>query len=283
MRINEALKRGSKKLKKSSTPVLDSRLLMAKVLSFTQEKVLLNYNMKLIPKFKQQFFKLIARRELMEPIAYIIGKQEFYGLEFYVDNNVLIPRPETELVVDTVLSDYNTRLTNEKVCMVELGIGSGAISIALASQIIGAEITALDICDKALEIASDNSRTHNVSSQIKFIKSDWYTNLSDKKYNYIVSNPPYISKDEKSNMAKETVLYEPDLALYATDNGFATYKVIINSAYKYLKSNGRLILEIGYSQKKKLTTILHEYQFEIISIKRDLAGLDRVIVAKKCV
>lgn len=283
MQLKEALKVGTKKLDKSSTPVLDSRLLMAKVLSSTQEKVLLNYNMNLSSELKQEFFKLIARRELMEPIAYIIGKQEFYGLEFYVDKNVLIPRPETELVVDTVLSDYNNRFAGKKVHIVELGVGSGAISIALATQIIAAEITALDICDKALEIASNNSWTYNVSSQIKFIKSNWYSNLGNEKYDYIVSNPPYISKDEKNVMAKETVLYEPELALYANDNGFAAYKTIINSAHKYLKSNGRLVLEMGYAQKDELTTMLHEYQFEIISIKQDLSDLDRVIIAKKCV
>lgn len=283
MQLKEALKVGTKKLDKSSTPVLDSRLLMAKVLSSTQEKVLLNYNMNLSSELKQEFFKLIARRELMEPIAYIIGKQEFYGLEFYVDKNVLIPRPETELVVDTVLSDYNNRFAGKKVHIVELGVGSGAISIALATQIIAVEITALDICDKALEIASNNSWTYNVSSQIKFIKSNWYSNLGNEKYDYIVSNPPYISKDEKNVMAKETVLYEPELALYANDNGFAAYKTIISSAHKYLKSNGRLVLEMGYAQKDELTTMLHEYQFEIISIKQDLSDLDRVIFAKKCV
>lgn len=283
MQLKEALKVGTKKLDKSSTPVLDSRLLMGKVLSSTQEKVLLNYNMNLSSELKQEFFKLIARRELMEPIAYIIGKQEFYGLEFYVDKNVLIPRPETELVVDTVLSDYNNRFAGKKVHIVELGVGSGAISIALATQIIAAEITALDICDKALEIASNNSWTYNLSSQIKFIKSNWYSNLGNEKYDYIVSNPPYISKDEKNVMAKETVLYEPELALYANDNGFAAYKTIISSAHKYLKSNGRLVLEMGYAQKDELTTMLHEYQFEIISIKQDLSDLDRVIIAKKCV
>jgi len=280
MQIREALKEASRKLHKSSTPDLDARLLLSTATASTYEQLLLNYDKELPVDLKKKFFNLVARRESMEPVAYIIGKQEFYGLDFIVNKNVLIPRPDTELLVDIVINDCNRRSADKAITILELGVGSGAISITLATQIVTSEITALDISNDALEVARTNAQIHNVQKQVNFIKSDWYASLDAEKYDYIVSNPPYISQREKGQIAKETYVFEPDLALYASDDGLAAYKVIIASAHRYLKPHGKLILEIGYLQKEALINIFKKYAFTELDIKQDLAGYDRVIIAK---
>lgn len=280
MQIREALKEASRKLHKSSTPDLDARLLLSTATASTYEQLLLNYDKELPVDLKKKFFNLVARRESMEPVAYIIGKQEFYGLDFIVNKNVLIPRPDTELLVDIVINDCNKRSADKAITILELGVGSGAISITLATQIVTSEITALDISNDALEVAKANAQIHNVQEQVNFIKSDWYASLGAEKYDYIVSNPPYISQGEKGQIAKETYVFEPDLALYASDDGLAAYKSIIASAHRYLKPYGKLILEIGYLQKEALINIFKKYAFTELDIKQDLAGYDRVIIAK---
>ena len=280
MQIREALKEASRKLHKSSTPDLDARLLLSTATASTYEQLLLNYDKELPVDLEKKFFNLVTRRESMEPIAYIISKQEFYGLDFIVNKNVLIPRPDTELLVDAVINDCNRRSADEAITILELGVGSGAISITLATQIITSEITALDISNDALEVARTNAQIHNVQEQVIFIKSDWYASLGAEKYDYIVSNPPYISQGEKKQIAKETCIFEPDLALYASNDGLAAYKVIIASAHRYLKPHGKLILEIGYLQKEALIDILKKYAFTELDIKQDFAGYDRVIIAR---
>ena len=280
MQIREALKHAAGKLVKSSTPSLDARLLLGTAMAATYEQILLNYDQELDVAQESCFSELVARRQLMEPIAYIIGKQEFYGRDFIVDKNVLIPRPETELLVDIVVNDYNRHLANKSVEILELGSGSGAICISLACEIMAAEITVVDISDAAINISKANAKKHGVLQQINFVKSNWYNNLLVKQYDYIVSNPPYVSRSEKDQMAEETYIFEPDLALYAADNGLSSYKEIIGSAYKYLTPNGKLILEIGYLQKKSIIEILQEHKFLNLNIYQDLAGHDRAIVAK---
>jgi len=283
MQIREALKEASKKLHKSSTPELDARLLLGIAMNVTYEQLLLSYDKELSVDSEEEFFKLVTRRESMEPIAYIIGRQEFYGLDFIVNKNVLIPRPDTELLVDIMINDCNQRLNDEAITILELGVGSGAISITLAAQIITSKITALDISSSALKVAKTNAEIHNVLEQVNFIKSNWYSGLGAEKYDYIVSNPPYISQGEKDQMSEETYIFEPDIALYASDNGLAAHKIIIASAHKYLKPCGKLVLEIGYLQKEAITNILREHAFTEPNVKQDLAGRDRVIIARQCV
>jgi len=280
MQIREALKKAADQLVKSATPTLDARLLLTMAISATYEQILLNYDKELDTTSEIAFFELITRRQLMEPIAYIIGKQEFYGREFVVDKNVLIPRPETELLVDIIVNDYNRHLANKSVEILELGSGSGAICISLACEIITAEITASDISDAALNVAKINAKKHNVAQQITFVKSDWYDNLPVKQYDYIVSNPPYISRTEKNQIAEETYLFEPDIALYAEEGGLSSYKAIISNAAKYLKPDGKLILEIGYLQKASIIEILQRHKFLNCTAWQDLAGYDRVIITE---
>jgi release factor glutamine methyltransferase len=278
MQIREALKLAIIQLSHSSTPSLDARLLLGFAMNMTYEQLLLNYDKNLSQTAEDEFLKLIDRRQNMEPIAYILGKQEFYGLELIVNDAVLIPRADTELLIDIML-DQCSSIMSEDVSILELGTGSGAIAIALAHSIITAEITALDISEAALQIAQINAKKHNVLEQIKFIQSDWYQNLGTNKYDYIISNPPYIAHEEQEQMAEETRMFEPELALYAADNGLANYKIIIASASKHLKPQGKLLLEIGYLQRSSVLEILQQHDFNILKIHTDLAGCDRAIMA----
>ncbi len=274
MQIKQALSLAAEKCQSSSTPNLDARIILCKILSVSHEQLLIKYNYMLSELELKRFFSLIERRVAMEPIAYIVGKQEFYGKDFVVNKSVLIPRPETELLVESVIEDYNIRHSREDVKILELGTGSGAISVSIANEILMADILAVDISQEALNVAKINAHNHHVSEQIKFIQSDWFSNIVESRFHYVVSNPPYIAYHEQSDVA-----FEPELALYADDAGFAAYKAIISSASAYLKDRGKLFFEIGYKQRDKVSEILRHYGFTDIITKKDLAGHDRVIVA----
>ena len=279
MEIKQALILAAGKCQNSSTPNLDARVILCKVLSLSYEQLLVRYDNVLSALEEKEFLRLVDRRLSMEPIAYIIGKQEFYGRDFVVDKGVLIPRPETELLVDSIIEDYNIHHLDKNIKILELGTGSGAISVSIANEILKAEIFAVDISSEALKIAQINAYNHKVNERIKFIQSDWFSNVGEGRYDYIVSNPPYVDYNEKS-VAIGTRLFEPKLALYANDNGLAAYKAIINSASSYLKDGGKLLFEIGYNQRDKVLDILRECGFTDIFTKKDLAGHDRVIIAQ---
>ena len=209
-----------------------------------------------------------------------MGRQEFYGLEFAVNKHVLIPRPETELIIDILKEDSVRKDQNETIDILELGIGSGAVSVCLAKEILLADITAVEVSDEAIEIAQSNILKHKVQNQVKILKSDWYSELEKgKKYDYIVSNPPYICRSEIYQMSKETIDFEPDLALYADNEGLSSYQAIIQNAKKFLKNDGKLVFEIGYSQKNMILELLKHAELENTSVKQDLSGLDRIIIA----
>jgi len=277
MKIKEALAKAIILLENSNTPMLDARVLLGSALHMPLERLLINYDSEISEENEQKFFKLIKRRQEFEPIAYIIGTKEFYGREFIVNNNVLIPRPDTELLIDVMAKLARSQ---DSAKILELGCGSGAICVSLALEIITAQITATDISEHAIETSKQNAQKHNVSKQIHFIKSDWYNNIDDNQYDYIISNPPYIDKSEQSQMAAETHMHEPELALYADDNGLSAYKIIIESACKYLKKSGILILEIGYLQKNSIVNLLEKNGFYDIQTHKDLAQHDRLITCK---
>ena len=280
MQTREALKLAAKKFKESSTPSLDARLLLAHALNYSQEKLLINYDKELERDIKIRFFEFVARREEQEPIAYILGRQELYGLEFAVNKHVLIPRPETELIIDILKEDSVRKGQNDNIEILELGIGSGAISVCLAKEILLANITAIEVSDEAIDIAQSNILKHKVQNQVKILKSDWYSALDkEKKYDYIVSNPPYICRSEIYQMSKEVIDFEPDLALYADNEGLSSYQAIIQNAKNFLKNDGKLVFEIGYSQKNMILDLLKREGFENTSVKQDLSGLDRIMVA----
>lgn len=286
MLVKEALSLAASELEEFSSKQLEARILLAHILNLTQENLLLSYNKEISKSDKDKFFKLIERRKSFEPIAYIIGKKEFYALEFLVNENVLIPRNDTELLVETVIKETITCCNDYKVIKIlELGSGSGAIAISLAKNISNALVVATDISDEALEISQKNAKLNNVMDKITFIQSDWYKNLDinslSEQFDFIVSNPPYIRTEDRTYMSKETILYEPTKALFADDNGLANYKEIIASADKFLKKSGRIILEIGFNQARLVKEILQHNEFTNIEIFPDLQGIERVIMGAK--
>lgn len=209
------------------------------------------------------------------PIQYITEKQEFMGLDFLVNENVLIPQPDTEILAEEVL---NIAKTIEKPAILDLCTGSGAIAVALKKYINKTKIVASDISQKALEVAKINAKNNNI--KIEFIESDLFNNI-EKKFNIIASNPPYIKTDVINNLSLE-VQNEPHIALDGGQDGLKFYKYIINNAYKYLENDGYLALEIGYDQKKDVIEIIENSQrYKEIYSKKDLSGNDRIIVCKR--
>lgn len=209
------------------------------------------------------------------PIQYITEKQEFMGLDFLVNENVLIPQPDTEILVEEVL---NIAKTIENPAILDLCTGSGAIAVALKKYINKAKIIASDISKKALEVAKINAKNNNI--EIEFIESDLFNNI-EKKFNIIASNPPYIKTDVINNLSLE-VQNEPHIALDGGQDGLKFYKDIINNAYKYLENDGYLALEIGYDQKQDVIELIENSQkYKEIYSKKDLSGNDRIIVCKR--
>ena len=215
----------------------------------------------------------IRRRLLNEPISQIIGYRKFWKSTFFVDKNVLDPRPETELLVEKVLE-----LPNSKLSLIDLGTGSGCIAISIARERPNFEVFASDISNDALKVAKTNSNYYKTS--ITFIKSDWFTKI-DRKFDVIIANPPYISKNEYNNLSQCIRRFEPKIALLAGSKGLDSFKVIINQFFKYLNPNGMLLLEIGSTQKKIIEKIFHYNGYNKIKFFNDLSGKCRVVCVKK--
>jgi release factor glutamine methyltransferase len=250
-------------------PLLDSEL----IISFFLKLNRLELNLHTIDEisFKQQntIENAVIRRTRFEPIQYILGETEFYGLKIKVDNSVLIPRPETEYLVEKIIKE--NEIPN---CILEIGTGSGCIAIALKKHFSNSNITATDISELALKIANKNAE--NNSMQIKFQQSDLFENISGK-FDIIVSNPPYITKDEYDNLPEEILNFEPEKALLAEDKGLFFYKKILSQAKEFLKKNGKIYFEIGHEQGQKVKEIALDAGFNEIEIVKDLNGFDRIV------
>lgn len=216
-----------------------------------------------------------------EPIQYILGKTEFMGLEFKVTPDVLIPRPETEILVETVIK-YANRLAPIACPILELGTGSGCIAVSLAKYLPEFQITATDVSKKALLVARYNAKLNKVGKKIKFLKGDLFKafSVSDVRYQICVSNPPYIASSEIKRLQPE-VQFEPEVALNGGSDGLYFYENIIKSSPKYLRGCGFLIFEIGFNQKDAVKKyIQNSGYFEIIEVIKDYSNLDRVVVAR---
>jgi release factor glutamine methyltransferase len=278
LNIKNALEFGIEKLNNiSDTPSLDAEILLCNILS--KDRIYLHIN--LIEDLKEEDFckfkEFIKQRENNKPIAYIINEKEFMGLSFYVDKNVLIPRPDTEILVDRVINEFKNQ---NDLKIIDIGCGSGAISISLAKY-LNAYVYSLDISKQALEIGMKNAIKNDVADNIKFIKSDILNNFNEEEVDIIVSNPPYIELEEYLNLEDNVLLYEPKLALLGEDNGLYFYKEISKNAKKVLKENGYIFFEIGYNQADAVSKILKENDFCDIKIEKDLSKKDRLVWARK--
>ncbi len=213
--------------------------------------------------------EITSRRKKYEPLQYILGETEFYGYKIIVNKRVLIPRPETELLVEKIINEEKKASS-----MLEIGTGSGAIVIALAKNLDNIKIDAIDILKDVLKIAEQNAKLNNV--EINFFQSDIFENVTDK-YDLIISNPPYISQTDYEELPVEIKDFEPKSALQAMNNGLYFYKEILKYAKEHLTKSGKIYFEIGYDQAKKITEIAKENGFSNIQVFKDLNGFDRIM------
>ena len=256
-------------------------ILTLHILNKRRIDVSLNYDIEVSNDDKIKFQDSIERLKNHEPIQYIIGKTEFYGLPFKVNNNVLIPRPETEELVDWVISKFKSQ--KSKIRVLDIGTGSGCIAISLAKNLPDCKIVALDISSEALKIAKENAKLNNV--EVKFIAADilnWNLELDNLKFEVIVSNPPYVRALEKNQMKKNVLDFEPHLALFVEDeDSLLFYRKIIQLTNKILKSKGQLFFEINEYLGKETVKLLRDNGFEEIELKSDIFGKDRIIKGVK--
>ncbi|MGI4827131.1 MAG: peptide chain release factor N(5)-glutamine methyltransferase [Janthinobacterium lividum] len=229
------------------------------------------------------FDALITRRAAREPLQYLTGYQEFYGLDLHVSPAVLIPRPETELLVEAVL-DWAQEPVPASLHLVDVGTGSGAIALALATHLASAEITALDLSLEALAVAQANAQRLGLAKRVRFLHSDLLDavppNLtSGHRVDAIVSNPPYVPQKDKPTLQPEVRDFEPHGALFAGDDGLAIYQRLIPEAFALLRPRGLLAMEFGFGQKADLATLLHSW--ENVRFLDDLAGIPRVVLATR--
>ena len=275
----DVLNYGNKLLKSSniSSYKLDSELILAKVLNYTREKLLINLDKKLEKKIFKNYKYLINRRKKNEPIAQIFENKEFWKYNFFVNRNVLIPRPETELIVEEVLKLTNY---NSSKHILDIGTGSGCIIISILKNRPFCHATALDISSKAIKVAVFNAKMHHLENKIKFINND-VDKFNLNKYDLIVSNPPYIKKLELMRLSSNVRLYEPKIALEAGIDGFKEIKKIILKSKKLLKKNGKLIFEIGDKQKENSLYLLKKNGFYINKVCSDTSSIPRVLISTK--
>jgi release factor glutamine methyltransferase len=256
----------------------DAELLLLHVLQVPRVTLLAHPDRELTPGEQAVYENTITRRLHHEPIQYITGRQEFYGLRLNVTPAVLIPRPETEHLVEAVLKLLPT---DRALKIADIGTGSGAIAIALAVHLRHAEITALDISAEALAIAAANAREHNVADRIRFLQSDLLSALNDEAeaFDAIVSNPPYVAETDRATLHPQVRDYEPAAALFAGETGLDIYRRLVPEAHNALKPNGLLVLEIGYGQQQALMDLLANWR-DVYFIK-DLQNVPRVVLAKR--
>jgi release factor glutamine methyltransferase len=220
---------------------------------------------------------LLERRRRGEPIQYITGETEFYGLPFHVDHNVLIPRPETEHLVEKVL---NLASQFGQPRIVDVGTGSGAIAIALACKLPTAQITATDLSASALHVARDNAERNRVTERIRFLEGDLLAPVAGEQFEFVVSNPPYVAESDQGSLTVEVREHEPSMALFAGADGLDIYERLIPCARASIVAGGYLVLEIGYGQAANVAGLLRNSGFAGIEFIADLQGIDRVAVAK---
>jgi release factor glutamine methyltransferase len=263
---------------------LDAEMLLSHAIMRNRAWLIIHRNESLDEAKRALFEDAVNRRARREPLQYITGKQEFWGLDFNVTPDVLIPRPETELVVEAALKII--RAVGKQVTVVDLCAGSGCIAVSLAKENDTACIFATDKSDRALAVARENARKHDVSDRIRFLEGDLFGPLDEldlhRKVDIIVSNPPYVRSGDLSALQPEVKDFEPELALIAGPNGTEIQQRIIGTAPEFLRKSGALIMEMGEGQSDALAGMVHDAgRYKIPKILNDLAGIERVIVANK--
>ena len=276
MKISEALKQSTEMLSEHNieNPHLDAQVIIAHVLKTEPFRLLVDSE-KEIPSDKINILQdMIQRRSKHEPVAYITGSKEFYAIDFLVDKSTLIPRPETELLVDMAI--YYAPMN---AAVLDIGTGSGAIAIAVKLSRSDLKVTAIDVSAEALLIAKKNAEKILSDNNNKFLKSDLFVGLKNEKFDLIVSNPPYIDINKKSELPLD-LMYEPEQALFTEDKGIAIIKKIISESKEYLTNEGILLIEIGEDQKYEVSELGREYGFDV-TVLNDYSGVPRIATCKR--
>ena len=279
MNICFAINQGSKILKNKliSNSGLDSEILMAKTIKKNRNYILLNSNYIINRNELNNFYNLIEQRSLGNPIAYLINKKFFWNSEFFIKSGVLIPRPDTELLVENVL---NITKQNNKIKILDIGVGSGCILLSILKERQNFYGTGLDLSKKCIDITRINANNLGLSPRLKLYKSD-VDKFNIGKYDLIVSNPPYIKKNNIKYLERDIAEFEPRLALDGGLDGLSEIRKVVKKTSKLIRKNGKFVLEIGFDQKNKVINILKKEGFYINSIQKDLANNDRCIVSTK--
>ena len=279
MNIIETLNRGINILKanKIQNPYLDSEILLSEAINKDKKYIILSSKETLSNKQLKNFNTFIERRKNGEPIAYLVNKKEFWKDEFYVNKNVLIPRPDTELIVEQVLKIYPKQSQSQ---ILDIGTGSGCILLSILKERPNFYGTGIDISKKSINVSKFNAKKLNLTNRTKFIHSS-IDNFKIGKYNIIVSNPPYIEILNLKYLEKDVVNFEPKLALNGGFDGLSKIRNVINKASNLIKKNGKFILEIGFNQKSKVQKILKEEGFYLNKAIKDYGNNDRCIISTK--
>jgi release factor glutamine methyltransferase len=274
LKIIDALKLASDFLEKKNieSPRLNSELMLCKILETDRAGIYTQFDKPLKNEELKAYRVLLQRRIKREPLQYILENVYFCGLKFTVDKSVLIPRPETELLVDCVLKNSNP----DKLNILDIGCGSGNIGITIAKRLSDSFVTCLDVSQDALNTARKNAESNSVFN-IEFVEMDILNNYpASKKYDMIVSNPPYIFLNEKNKMQKEIIDFEPHVALFVDDE-MKFFRRICEICSNILKENGRLFFEVGFNQSSNVRKIMEKNNFQNICVIKDLANIDRII------
>lgn len=283
MVIKEILEIGKDRLKdlKYADPIKESIYIFSKVLGVDKSFLYTNLDKRVNKEKEEEFLNLIDRRALGEPISYIFKEKEFMGIDFLVEQGVLVPRPETEGLVEYIIDYIEEKHKKEKINILEIGVGTGAIALSIGKACKDAEILGIDIEDRPIKVANKNLDRLELENVV-FRKSDLFENVSeDEKFSIIVSNPPYIKTDLIDKLQIDVRDFEPRLALDGGSDGLDFYRRISLKAKKHLLHGAMLIYEIGFDQGKTVKEILLKEGYKDISLIKDFQGLDRIVLAFK--
>jgi release factor glutamine methyltransferase len=280
--IAETLKRASEYLREASVPndLLDAQTLLAEALSRDRTYLIINFNKLLSDEERIKYQALIERRASGEPLQYITGHQEFFGLEFEVTPDVLIPRPETEIIIEETMS-ITQQAGLKRPLIVDVGTGSGCLAVTLAREIDRLRVIATDISTSALRVAKRNAARHGMISRIDLIAANLFDAFAEIPFaDIIISNPPYVSRQELATLQREVRDWEPRVALTDFEDGLTFYRRLLKDAPARLKPGGHLICEMGYTQSDAIAAMIDPAVWSAPRILRDLQGIPRTIVSQ---
>ena len=278
MRLGDVLQTAIKflELHHVGSPRMNAEVLLMFVLGCDRAYLYAHPERELTADEQQRYQAALDERATGKPAQYITGHQEFWGMDLIVSPAVLIPRPETEHVIETMLQ-LAPRDTRAR--MLDVGTGSGCIALALAKEFLHAAITACDISEPALEVARTNAARHQLEARISFHRSDLLEAFADGEFDFVVSNPPYVSLEERDKVQREVRKFEPEIAVFGGEHGFDIYRRLVPQAQRALRPGGWLVMEIGFTQKPEIRRILTDWAE--VRVVPDLQGIPRVVAARR--